>query len=330
MINKTVFIILIVCTLFLSLFSGCINQDQSFSSYSIVVSSDGSADVNTISEALDLVSTGDSIFVRKGVYKEHVTINTSVDLIGEHQASTIIDGEGVDSVIIVNAEYVNITGFTIRGSGSLSTYYKMDAGIQVNGFYSTITQCKVIDNTVGIQINNSNSHRLSDNMLENNSYGMHLFYASLNHVANNTFENNRDYGCYAYTSANRNEFVDNVFVNNKYALRIKAEDNQVIRNYFKDNKRGIWFCCGAKDNIAYHNTVLNSTDKNGDANFMGNLWYDPLLGGNYWGDYAGVDDDGDGFGDTPYIVDEQHDRLPRNITDELPLMKPIINYENAT
>jgi parallel beta-helix repeat protein len=50
----------------------------------------------------------------------------------------------------------------------------------------------------------------------------------------------------------------------------------------------------------------------GSANF----WDDGYpSGGNYWSDYAGVDVNGDGIGDTPYDIDE-------NNTDRYPLMYP--------
>ena len=42
--------------------------------------------------------------------------------------------------------------------------------------------------------------------------------------------------------------------------------------------------------------------------------------GNYWGDYAGVDNDGDGIGDTSYIIDE-------NNQDNHPLIEQVVISE---
>jgi nitrous oxidase accessory protein NosD len=45
-----------------------------------------------------------------------------------------------------------------------------------------------------------------------------------------------------------------------------------------------------------------------------NDWNITVAGkGNYWSDYTGIDNDGDGFGDTPYIIDA-------NNQDNYPLM----------
>jgi hypothetical protein len=46
------------------------------------------------------------------------------------------------------------------------------------------------------------------------------------------------------------------------------------------------------------------TAEYGDAWDNGdNLWYNESLGGNYWCNYTDYDDDGDGFGETPYDIE---------------------------
>ena len=54
-----------------------------------------------------------------------------------------------------------------------------------------------------------------------------------------------------------------------------------------------------------------------------NIWDNGYpSGGNYWSDYAGVDADGDGIGDTPYIIDD-------NNIDHYPLMGPFNSFNTS-
>jgi nitrous oxidase accessory protein NosD len=77
-------------------------------------------------------------------------------------------------------------------------------------------------------------------------------------------------------------------------------------------------------NTFFHNTLINNTVRVyrtlGDAN----TWDDGYpSGGNYWGDYEGVDANGDGIGDTPYVIDGSN-------VDRFPLMAPISVLDDST
>ena len=89
-----------------------------------------------IQDALNNVtSDGYRIFVYNGTYTENLTINYSIDLFGEDCSITIIDGNGTDTTVIVNADHVNISHFTITNGGKTQN----DSIIQVNQGTSIIT-----------------------------------------------------------------------------------------------------------------------------------------------------------------------------------------------
>jgi nitrous oxidase accessory protein NosD len=50
------------------------------------------------------------------------------------------------------------------------------------------------------------------------------------------------------------------------------------------------------------------------------VFWDNGSEGNYWDNYTGLDENEDGIGDTPYIIDE-------NNQDNFPLMEPVIILE---
>lgn len=68
-----------------------------------------------------------------------------------------------------------------------------------------------------------------------------------------------------------------------------------------------------KSNILYHNNFINNTIQVNSSNSI-SIW-DNSYEGNYWSNYAGSDMDGDGIGDTPYVIDSEN-------MDSYPLMNP--------
>jgi len=53
-------------------------------------------------------------------------------------------------------------------------------------------------------------------------------------------------------------------------------------------------------------------------------------GGNYWSDYEGVDADGDGIGDTPYVIIPFFGEYDEDNMDRFPLMAPSSVVDDGT
>jgi len=71
----------------------------------------------------------------------------------------------------------------------------------------------------------------------------------------------------------------------------------------------------APSNLIYHNNLINNELNAYDAD--SNLWYNTTLQeGNYWSDYTGSDNNGDGIGDTPYNISGGNNQ------DVYPFMQP--------
>jgi len=95
-----------------------------------------------------------------------------------------------------------------------------------------------------------------------------------------------------------------------------AANNRIYNNIFQGNYIAINLT-ESSTNIIYHNNFIANTDPvYVSPGVYANIWDNGYpSGGNYWSDYAGVDANGDGIGDTPYIIDS-------NNRDRYPLMKP--------
>ena len=78
------------------------------------------------------------------------------------------------------------------------------------------------------------------------------------------------------------------------------------------------------ENSIYTNDFINNGRQVDVLTIGVNTWDDGYpSGGNYLSDYSGTDSDGDGIGDTPYIIDE-------NNQDNYPLMESVIIPEFPT
>lgn len=315
--KKTISIIIILFIVIVALISIYLlyNPEDSNGHYdkqSYFVSIEGKGNYSSIQDAINSASDNDTIFVSNGIYFENIIITKPVQLIGEDKNTTIINGNGSSDIVDISTDYVKISSFTIT-NGSQRT-----AGIRIRSNYNTISNCNISSNkNYGLYLDatpESKNNIINFNTFFNNNYGLYTENAKTNNITSNTFTHNTLYSLYFTGSSNDNLISDNKFTDNNYALRIKGSGfNTIIKNQIKNNQYGLYFCCGAKNNIAYNNVFINNTNWNAD-DAIGNTWDNGMIG-NYWDDYTGNDENGDGIGDTPYLVGGDKG-------DNFPLMEP--------
>jgi len=156
----------------------------------LYVGGSGPGNYTRIQDAINNSYNGDTIYIynESSPYYEHLWIQKSITLIGEEKNSTIIDGNGIDHVLSLDANAVNIKNLTIRngrhGVYFLHTmYYNCSivntiitqcsiSGISARSTFNTVISKNLITNTMyyGIYLTQCNNDNVSENRIENNSY----------------------------------------------------------------------------------------------------------------------------------------------------------------
>jgi len=303
----------------------------------ITVDANGGANYTSIQEAVDNAQNGDTIIVNPGVYQENVRINkeltiTSNSNLTEDQFKrTYVLGAIPDNdVFSINSDNVTIEGLYI--SGGPSGTERSEVGIYLEG----VKNCSLINNALilndmgillsgaqgnylnsnlvslgnnGISLVNSQENILSDNLVVTNSHGISLNNSINNTVVNNTAGSN-SIGIYL-EMAGGNTLAYNVVSKNEYGIFGQtSQSNTLINNSLSLNGIGVFFN-ESSNNAIYANEFINFLNAIDEGD---NIWNSSSTG-NYWSNYTGVDADGNGIGDTPYVVN-----TTTGSADYMPLM----------
>lgn len=129
--------------------------------------------------------------------------------------------------------------------------------------------------------------------------------------------------------------VKNVRVCNSSIYTVGASNSTFVNNYFDNTSMQIQAFANITGNLIKHNIFKNSgifvdynrggrdviTENNFFNGWIGvGLSVSPIVKKNYWSDYKGTDNDGDGIGDTPHV--SQY-KLDEDVLDNSPLMTPL-------
>ena len=200
--------------------------------------------MKSIKEAVKQASEGDTILVKKGIYKEaNIKIDKGITLIGEDLPT--IDGEEKGEIITIGTDNVTIDGFKIINVGvSYTTDYAAVRVVNSTGFL--IQNLELEKLFFGIYLQKSNDGKVLNNKVRgeavtefNSGNAVHLWYCKNVEVIGNDVQNVRD-GIYLEFSDNIT-IKDNFSKNNvRYGLHFMfSNNNYVINNTFETNGAGI-------------------------------------------------------------------------------------------
>ncbi len=242
---------------------------------------------------------------------------------------------------VSNNNILNVSHGIQLGS---SSYNKVSSNLIANGsnwaiilLYSnqnTFSSNYITGNSAAVLGSNVSNNYFAENVITNNGEGLEIGSPPKgNIVFGNFIANNTGAGIAIGNPVDKSEpeyvtdanviQANSVLNNGQIGLSLQnTNDNMIYGNNFTGNAIGIGIK-NAASNLFYYNNFINNSNQTSMPSYNNRSYtYDSINDwdngsvGNFWTNYNGVDVNGDGIGDTPYVFDQ-------NNVDYYPLMQEI-------
>ncbi len=237
------------------------------------------APFRTIQEGLDTVLDRGTLHIWDGNYTGNFILDRTVSLVGNGSGKTIInDGEMEDHIIMVTANWVNVSGFHLVGA---DTSY---SGLRVVADNATLSDINVTDKGAGISIGGS-LNTIFNCSFANRGTGSASAIdlgGSGNIVMNSSFFNCSDRGI--SLSGRHNILSGNVFRKVRYAISSYSFHSTIENCSIRESEIGITFNDAEENKVTGCSITKCTTgiSQNHQAS-SNNVCYNNDLGGNDWG-----------------------------------------------
>jgi parallel beta-helix repeat protein len=223
---------------------------------------------------------------------------------------------------------------TVKSDITQNLIQVSDGGVLVHSSFGiTITDNKIIDGGTGVHLVSSSENTINDNTLIDGGTGIALVFSSENTITSNTITK-RVRGI-QLDSSNENIISNNIISGGSFGgINLDgSKRNSISSNEISDCRQlALMFWNNASENLFYLNNFI-ANGRNVEDYYPGlpefpiNIWDNGTVG-NFWSDYYGTDNNGDGVGDTPYIINEDnqdnHPLMKKTIIPEFPLWTPLL------